>query len=81
MPENPDINLEEIKSEVEKTISSSEAKIEKIEEQPIAFGLKALIASISMDESKDADPIQNSCSKIPGVSSCEITDYRRDSFQ
>ena len=50
----------------------------KIEEQPIAFGLKALNIIFVMDEAKGStEPLEDSVSDIEGVQSVEITDVRR----
>lgn len=77
MPLSLEINLKKIKQEaIAKLKGRGAIKIES-EEQPIAFGLKALILTIAWPEEKDTDVAENSVSEIEGVSSVEIIDYRR----
>jgi elongation factor 1-beta len=75
MPESLDTDLEEIKKQIH--IKLSEAKNINLEEQPIAFGLKAIIATFAWPEEKGTDAVENSLKEIIGVSSAEVIDYRR----
>ena len=77
MPESPDTDLESIKTEAQEKIKSQEGNIGNFEEEKIAFGLKALIATISWPEGKDTDLIEQAFQNIKGVSSTDIIDYRR----
>jgi len=77
MPDSPEANLDEIKSKIEEKLSTHNAKINKIEEQDIAFGLKALIITIAWPEDNTTDLAENSLKEIEHVSSTEIIDYRR----
>ena len=78
MPKSPDTDLEAIKQQGKQKIETQGAEITKFEEQPIAFGLKALIAYIRVDESKsNTDFIENSFTELGDVNSAEIIDYRR----
>lgn len=76
MPESPSKNLKEllesIKSKIEK-----EANFLNSEEQPIAFGLKSLIITISIDENKETTSLENNIKNTEGVSSLDVIDYRR----
>ena len=78
MPEGLDVNLDEIKSKAKEVIESFEGGIfsEAIEE-PIAFGLKALIITLALPENQDSDTVENKLSGVSGVSSVELIDYRR----
>jgi len=77
MPESPDTDLEEIKNFMTKYIESEEGKVSKIEEEPIAFGLKALNCFIGWPDEKDTEPMEESVQKIEGVASAQVTDIRR----
>jgi len=76
MPESPQTDLEKIKKEIKKRIEEQTGKISKIEEQEIAFGLKAIVVTIAWPEEKDTDTAETALSEIEGVSSAQITDYR-----
>lgn len=76
MPESPDTNLDIIKKSGEEKVKQEEGDV-KFEEQDIAFGLKALIASLKIDEEKGTDKAEEIFNNIEGVSSVEIIDYRR----
>ncbi len=75
MPESPETDLDEIKKQIPSKLS--EAKNINLEEQPIAFGLKAIIATFAWPEEKGTDTVENSLKEIIGISSVEVIDYRR----
>lgn len=77
MPESPDTNLSEILKEAKKIIESKQGAFSNSEEQPIAFGLKALTISFAFPEENEIEEIGNALEKINGVSSAEMIDYRR----
>ena len=77
MPSSPDVNLEEIKKQARKIIEKNEGKNISFTEEPIAFGLKAIIAFFGLDESKELEPTENNLRKIKNVSSAEVIDMRR----
>jgi len=75
MPESVETDLEKIKQEIPKSLEK--AKNIQIEEQEIAFGLKALMVRLAWPEDQDTDEIENKTNKIDGVSSAKIEDVRR----
>jgi len=77
MPESPDIDLEKIKNEAEAKITELGGMPSSSEEQPIAFGLKALVLSFAFPEEKEIDEVGNTINELEGVSSTEMIDYRR----
>jgi translation elongation factor aEF-1 beta len=77
MPTSPDTNLEELKEKISKKITALEGEVTKFEEQPVAFGLKAIITFIRIDEDKDTSLIEESLKDFEEVSSADIVDYRR----
>ncbi len=77
MPESPETNLDEIKKEAEVLLAKEGALNMSFEEEPIAFGLKALIVTMAWPEQLDTDKAENVLAKIPAVSTVEIIDYRR----
>ena len=79
MPESPDINLQEIEKKALDEINNFAGKTEtKIEQEPVAFGLKALKIIFVMDEKQGSpDPVAEKIAQIEGVNSAEIVDVRR----
>ncbi len=77
MPVSPSVNLDELKKNVEAILQKIGGTIHNSEEQPIAFGLKALVFTIGWPEEKNPDIIENEIAKIKDVNSIEITDVRR----
>jgi len=80
MPKSPETDLEKVKQGIKEKIESHGGVLnptQPIEEEPIAFGLKALIATFAWPEEKDTDLAENSVAEVEEVSSVEITDYRR----
>lgn len=77
MPTSPDVDLEEIKSNAKELIESMGGKNCNFEEEPIAFGLKALIAFFAWPEESELEELENSLNEIPDVSSIQVIDMRR----
>ncbi|MCR4285119.1 MAG: elongation factor 1-beta [archaeon] len=78
MPENLEIDLKELAKKIQEKIESFESGVfNSTEEQPIAFGLKALLVTFALSESEEVDSVENAIREIEGVSSIEMTDYRR----
>ena len=78
MPQSPDVNLTEIGLNATKEIEKFGGKIGKIEQEPIAFGLKAVILYFYSDESKsNLDPLEDSLRNVKDVESVEIIGVTR----
>ena len=77
MPSSPSINLEKLQQEVKKLIEKRGGKNRQYEEQPIAFGLKAVIAFFEWPEEKELEDLENSLRKINNVNSIQIIDMRK----
>ncbi len=75
MPIGLDVNFEELKKQVEKKLEEFGAIINSTQEEPIAFGLKALIVTIGWPEDKGTEVLETL--KVEGMNSCQIIDYRR----
>ncbi|MBS3066197.1 elongation factor 1-beta [Candidatus Pacearchaeota archaeon] len=80
MPDAPDVDLGEIETKAKKIITNKEGKVASIEQEPVAFGLKAIIITLSIDENFEQDPLLDAIRKIGKVSSAEIIDFRRIGF-
>ena len=79
MPESPEVDLGNIETEAKAKIQDfSQTPEMKTEQEPIAFGLKALKITFVMDESKGStDSLEESIKNIDGVNSVEAVDVRR----
>ncbi|MCH8003442.1 MAG: elongation factor 1-beta [Nanoarchaeota archaeon] len=79
MPESPETDLSLIQNKAEEEIKKFAGDTEiKAEQEPIAFGLKALKIIFVMDESKGSiETLEESIKKIDGVNSVEVVDVRR----
>ena len=78
MPKNLEADLEELKTKIKEKIESFESGVfNEAKEEPIAFGLKALIVTIALSEDEEVDSVENAIKEIEGVSSVELIDYRR----
>lgn len=77
LPESPESDLEDLKHKINKALIKAGAiKINSMEEEPIAFGLKAIIIFFAWPEEKETSLAEDAC-RIEGISSVEIIDYRR----
>jgi len=78
MPESPDVDLEKIKENAkELAIKHNKVLVHSIEEEEIAFGLKAIIITLVWPEELDQSIIEDEFAKIPEVNSVQIVDFRR----
>ena len=77
MPTSPEVNREEIKKHAEEIIKKHQGNIGRTEEEPIAFGLVAVLITFSIPESQELEPIEEQLQKIHNVSSTQIIDMRR----
>ncbi len=79
MPESPEVDLSSIQNKAEEEIKKFAGNTEiKTEQEPIAFGLKALKIIFVMDENKGStDSLEESIKTISGVNSVEAVDVRR----
>jgi elongation factor 1-beta len=71
MPESPDVDLVELKDRIKREV----AAVRDIREEPIGFGLKALVvAALVNDAAGESDAVEAAIQKIPGVERAEITE-------
>lgn len=77
MPDSPDVDLDAIKATIESSMPES-AKLHDIAEEPIAFGLVAIILQfITEDGEGGSEPVEEMVQAIEGVASIEITGVGR----
>ncbi len=79
MPESPETDLKKIEKTAEDKIKSLDkvAKVHEIQEEPIAFGLVAVIITLLWPEDKNPDLLEEAMRGIADVNSAEIIDVRR----
>ena len=77
MPDSPDVDLESIKATIKDSMPEG-AKLHDMSEEPIAFGLVAIIINfITEDGEGGSEPVEEMVSGIEGVASIEITGVGR----
>jgi elongation factor 1-beta len=77
MPESPDVDLAKIKEEIQKSIPSG-TELHKIDEDPIAFGLVALLVMVVVGDAEGGtEGAEEAFSHLEGISSVEVIDIRR----
>jgi elongation factor 1-beta len=79
MPDSPEIDLKKAAEEAKKKIIAFAGKGDmRVTEEPIAFGLKALLIIFIMDEKLGStEKVEKELATIHGINSVEITDVRR----
>jgi elongation factor 1-beta len=77
LPTSPEVELENLKEKVKDLVEKKGGKNCNFEEEPIAFGLKAIIAFFAWPEQLDLEDLENSINKTEGVSSLQVIDMRR----
>jgi len=79
MPESPEFDLDKITEDSLKHIKQFAGDRDtKVEQEPIAFGLKALKILFVMDEKLGTtESLEENIKTVEGVQSVEVTDVRR----
>lgn len=78
MPTSVDTDLEKIKERTREIIKTHKGNRIVFEEEPIAFGLKAIIVGFEQEEeSGEIEPIEEEINKLLNVNSVETIDIRR----
>lgn len=77
MPTSPEVDLERLKKSARLIIERMGGKNCKFEEEPIAFGLKAIIAFFAWPEELELESLERFLNKIEEVSSLQVIDMRR----
>jgi elongation factor 1-beta len=77
-PEDINIDLEELRREIERRLPQ-DYSLKAWDEEPIAFGLKALRLLITMPEEIEGgtEPLEQIISQVPGVSQVEVEMIQR----
>jgi elongation factor 1-beta len=73
MPESPEVDFKQLKADIKAAVPAS-VKLHGMQEKPIAFGLKALIVAVKMDDKTGGGTgaTEEAFSKIKGVESVEV---------
>tara|TARA_Y100000310_G_C20595252_1_gene770168 strand:+ start:442 stop:714 length:273 start_codon:yes stop_codon:yes gene_type:complete len=77
MPTSPEVDLKAIEEKAKGIISKDTPSQIQSEEEPIAFGLTAVILTFTWDEDKELDSLEEALRAIENVNSAEIIDMRR----
>jgi len=79
MPESPSVKLDGLFSKIEPLIKKFTGETEfRKEEEPVAFGLKALKITFVMDENKGStEELEKEIAEIDEVNSVDVIDVRR----
>ena len=78
MPEDAGSDLNEIEKQVKvKVHNYSGNSSARFEQEPIAFGLKAIRVLFAVDENKNLETLENSIKEISEIGSVEAIDVRR----
>ena len=77
MPTSPEVNFEEIKEKAKAIVEKGKGRNCSFGEEPIAFGLKALIVSFDIDEEQELDPVEEGLRNLENINSAQVIDMRR----
>ena len=78
MPRSPKTNLKEIQAKAEDIIKKSQGTLGETKQEPIAFGLTAVILTFLILETQELEPIEYALGKIKNVNSVQVIDMRRE---
>ena len=77
MPTSVDTNLKKIEEKAKEIVMSLGGKNPSFTQEPIAFGLKAIIALFAWPEDKELEKLETALGKIKDVNSIHVVDMRR----
>jgi len=78
MPENIDVSLSQLETAARKTVEEYGCRVQRVEKEPIGFGLVALKMTFSMDESKGTtDLLEDQLKQIPGIMNVTVVNVGR----
>lgn len=78
MPKTPEVSLRELKEKVKKEIENFGGVLGRVEEEPIGFGLVALLFTFNSPEEKsNLDPLEEAVKNVEGAQSCEVVSVTR----
>ncbi|ADY01147.1 translation elongation factor aEF-1 beta subunit [Vulcanisaeta moutnovskia 768-28] len=81
-PSKSDVNYEELKNEIKKALEPK-YRVDKVDEEDIGFGIKAIRVYIRMPEESEehsSDEVENILSGIEGIGSIELEYFTRLGF-
>ncbi len=81
-PSSPDVDYEKLKSEIKSKLEPK-YKVDRIEEEEIGFGIKALKIYIRMPEKSEehsSDEVENILNSIEGIGGVELEYFTRLGF-
>ncbi|MDT7875442.1 MAG: elongation factor 1-beta [Sulfolobaceae archaeon] len=80
-PESDEVNLDKVSEEIQKRLPEGYKLVRK-DTEPIAFGLKALVAYVQMPESTEGgtEQLEELINGIEGVSHAEVVGVTRLGF-
>lgn len=76
MPESPEVDLDALKEQIKDAVGEKE--FERVEEEPIGFGLVALNVTIVVDDGEGgSEPAENAIADLNDVATVEVTHMTR----
>ena len=76
MPESPEVDLDALKEQIKDAVGEKE--FERVEEEPIGFGLVALNVTIVVDDGEGgSEPAENASADLHYVATVEVTHMTR----
>lgn len=77
LPKSVETSLEKIKAKVKQVIEEAGGKGVNFEEEPVAFGLKAVITMFVCPENQELEALENKLKENDDINSLEVVDMRR----
>ena len=77
LPTSPEIDFEEVKEKIKTILETKGGNNCSFIEEPIAFGLRALIVSFAWPEELELEEAEEKIKVVEGVSSEQVIDMRR----
>lgn len=77
MPDGPKRDLQALRGKLTAAVPTA-MRLEGVREEPVAFGIKALIASVTLEDCEGGtDPLEEAWSRVEGVRSVQVLEVSR----
>ena len=77
MPESPDIDLDELKADLEDALPEG-AKLRGFDQEEVAFGLVALLSTVVVpDDAGGTEAVEDAFTNVEGVESVQVQETGR----
>lgn len=77
MPVSPSVKLDLLEGRLREVVLKFDSKVHKVEKEPVAFGLNALVFIVIWPDNRGSDELEKALLRVEEVGSVQVVDVRR----